>query len=56
MFSNTLIDSVNFELTKIVIWFQALPNKLSLNIKKANCVLFYAATTELLYSKSIAKQ
>ena len=40
MFSNTLIDSENFELTKIVIWFQALPNKLSLNIKKANCVLF----------------
>lgn len=40
MFSNTLIDSANFELTKIVIWFQALPNKLSLNIKKANCVLF----------------
>ena len=40
MFSNPLIDSANFEFTKIVIWFQASPNKLSLNIKKANCVLF----------------
>lgn len=33
-----LITSANFELSKIVTWFQA--NKLSLNIKKTNCMLF----------------
>ena len=32
-----LIDSANFELSKIVTWFQA--NKFSLNIKKTNCML-----------------
>ena len=37
-YPDLLIDSANFELSKIVTWFQA--NKLSLNIHNTNCVLF----------------
>ena len=36
---NTLFKNINFELSKIAVWFKI--NKLSLNIKKRNYILFH---------------
>ena len=42
---NTLFKNINFELSKIAVWFKI--NKLSLNIKKTNYILFLSGNEKV---------